>query len=398
MPGSLDGIVVLDFSQGIAGGYCTKLLAGLGADVVKVEPPGGDPIRRQPPFKDGVPNLETATAHLHLSMGKRSVTLSLETPTGRQIARRLMERTDVVVESFRPGRLAAWGLEYDSVSAERPELIMTSITPFGQTGPYSQYAGGEFVEYSMGGYTYLTGLPDREPIKAGGSQAEYQGGLHGAAGTLAALLMRQLSGQGDHIDVSTTEAICFTHAGMGPYLNTGEIFGRVGARLLSKLPRSPYPSTILPCKDGFVHVHWSPSNPPVLGVLTESPRLSQPDVWDAPRGHAEEIDSLVTAWLANQGKYEAVEKAQELRLPFTEVLTPADLLDDPQFVDRGFFVELEHPALGAFQHLGAPFMLSETPWQTRRAPLLGEHNQEVFGDWLGLSAAELGILRQQAVI
>jgi crotonobetainyl-CoA:carnitine CoA-transferase CaiB-like acyl-CoA transferase len=398
MPGPLEGLFVLDLSRGIPGGYCTKLLAGLGASVLKAEPPGGDPVRHMPPFKDGMPDPETATAHLHLSMGKRAVTLALETPTGRDIAARLIERADVLVESFAPGQMGEWGLDYATLAASRPELIMTSITPFGQTGPYAHYHGNELIEYSAGGYTYVTGLPDREPIKAGGSQAEYQGGLHAAAGTMAALLMRQLSGEGDHIDVSITEAICFTHAGMAPYLNTGEIFGRVGARLLSKLPRSPYPSTILPCKDGFVHVHWAPSNPPVLGVLTETPRLSEPDVWEAPRGHAEEIDALVTAWLATQGKYEAVEKAQELRLPFTEVLTPADLLDDAQFVDRGFFIEIEHPILGSFQHLGAPFRLSETPWQAARAPLLGEHNGEVYGEWLGLSTQDMAVLRQQAVI
>lgn len=399
MAGALDGIVVVDFGQGIAAGYCTRLLAGLGAEVVKVEPPGhGDSIRSVPPFKDDVPHVETSTLHLHLSMAKKSVTLDLGQVAGLELARRLIERADVVVETCRPEQVEEWGLSYAALSATKPDLVLTSITPFGRTGPYAAYRGGELVEYSAGGYTYLTGLPEREPIKAGGSQAQYQGGLHAAAGTMAALLLRQLAGLGDHIDVSIAEAACFAHAGMSPYFNNGEVFRRVGARLLSEQPHAPYPSTILPCKDGFVHVHWAPSDPPVLGVLTETPRLSDPEVWETPRGHAEEIDALLTAWLADHGKHEAVARAQELRLPFTEVLTPADLLHDPQFVAREFFAEIEHPALGSFRHLGGPFLLTETPWRLARAPLLGEHNAEVLGGWLGLSATDLAVLRSGNVI
>jgi CoA:oxalate CoA-transferase len=398
MAGALDGIQVLDFSEGIAGGYCTKLLAGLGAEVIKVERPfSGDSIRSMPPYKDDVADVETSTVHLHLGMGKKSVTLSLDTADGRELAHKLIERADVVVTSARAGTLTEWGLTYEELSAARPELIMTSITPFGLTGPYADFQGSELIEYSAGGYTYLTGLPEREPIKCGGSQAEYQGGLHGATGTMAALLMRQLTERGDLIDVSITEAICFTHAGMSPFLNTGEIYGRVGARLLSKLPTAPYPSTILPCNDGFVHVHWSPSNPPDLGVLIENPRISEPEVWKAPRGHAEEIDAAVTEWLRDKKRYEIVRQAQEMRLPFTEVLTPGDLLDDPQFVAREFFVELNHPVAGAFKHLGAPFLMTGTPYQSERAPLLGEHNGEIYGS-LGLTPAEIAMLRSTGAL
>ena len=398
MAGALDGIQVVDFSEGIAGGYCTKLLAGLGAEVIKVEPPyRGDSIRSMPPYKDDVPNVETSTLQLHLGMGKKSVTLSLDTTDGRELARKLAGRADVVVTSAPAGTLSDWGLEYEELAEAHPELIMTSITPFGLTGPYANYEASELIEYSAGGYTYLTGLPEREPIKAGGSQAEYQGGLHGAAGTMAALLMRQLTERGDLIDVSITEAICFTHAGMSPFFNAGEIYGRVGARLLSKLPTAPYPSTILPCSDGFVHVHWSPSNPPDLGVLIEQPRISEPEVWQTPRGHAEEIDAAVTEWLRDKDRYSVVKQAQEMRLPFTEVLTPADLLDDPQFLAREFFVELDHPAAGTFKHLGAPFLMTGTPYQSQRASLLGEHNAEIYGG-LGLSPAEIALLRAGGVI
>src|SRR5262249_1667226 len=157
----------------------------------------------------------------HLSMSKKSVTLSLESPTGRDLLRRLVEGADVIVESCRPGVLAGWGLDYESLSKEQPGLIFTSITPFGQDGPYAQYKANELIENSAGGYTYLTGLPGRPPIKAGGYQAEYQGGLHGATATMAALMMRDLTGVGDQLDVSIVEAISFTHAGMSPVLNDG---------------------------------------------------------------------------------------------------------------------------------------------------------------------------------
>ena len=256
----------------------------------------------------------------------------------------------------------------------------------------------ELTAYSAGGYTYLTGLPGREPIKAGGYHGAHQGGLHAAAGTLAALCQRDLSGVGDHVDASIVEAINFAHGAMSPYLNSDVVFQRVGARLLSDAPRAMYPSTILPCKDGFIHAHYAPADPAILGVLTEMPRLSDPELWETPRAHADEIDDLLSAWLANYDKYEACRRAQELRHPFTEVLDPSDLFQDPQFGDRGFFHEVEHPIAGMVSLLGPPFQASESGWRTERAPLLGEHNREVFVERLGLSLQDLAQLSAAGVI
>jgi crotonobetainyl-CoA:carnitine CoA-transferase CaiB-like acyl-CoA transferase len=397
--GALEGIVVADLSDGMAGSYCTKLLAGLGAEVIKIEPPGrGDSVRSMPPFKDDVPNLETSVVHLHLSMGKKSISLNPSTATGKDLLRRLLEVSDVFVHSCLPPRLAELGIAEAELTEAMPRLVITAVTDFGQEGPYSGFKGGELVDYSLGGYAFLTGLPGREPIKAGGSQAMYQGGLHAALGTMAALFMREATGAGDHIDVSVTEAICYTHAAMSPYLNNGHIYRRVGARLLSELPQAPYPSTILPCRDGFMHVHWAPADPALLGVLTENPRLGEAEVWETPRGHADEIDRLLSDWLAEYDKKDAVRRAQELRHPFTEVMTPADLIEDPQFDARGFFREIEHPEAGRFKHVGAPFTMSETPFEVARAPLLGEHNREVYCRRLGLGQEELSALRDREVI
>ena len=399
MEGALEGVAVLDASEGVAGGYCTKLLAGLGAEVIKVERPrGGDPVRHVPPFKDDVPHDETSTLHLHLSMGKKSVTLDPTTETGRSLLRRLIDQADVFVESYSALDASRCGLDYETLASSRPGLIGTSVTYFGKTGPHAGYQATELIAYAAGGYAYLTGLPDREPIKAGGSQAEYQGGLHAALATVAALCLRDVTGQGDFLDVSIAEAICYAHAGMSAYLNQGVVYQRRGARLLSDAPRYMYPSTILPCKDGFLHVHYAPADPALLGVLTENPRLSDPELWETPRAHAEEIDELVTEWLSRYDRGEAVRRAQELRHPWTEVLDPSDLVADPQFRARGFFVELDHPAVGRFEHLGAPLLMSETPWRTARAPLLGEHNEDVYCGRLGLSKADLGVLREAGVI
>jgi len=392
-PGALEGVVILDLSEGIAGGYCTKLLAGLGAEVIKVERPGdGDAIRSIPPYKDDVPDKETSTLQLHLAMGKKSVTVDIKSPAGQDVVRRLAEGVDVVVEAFQPGVLAELHLGYEDLAAINPRLVYASITHFGQQGDYAHYKGNELIDYSFGGYTNLTGLPDHPPIKAGGSQAVYQGGLHAATAIMAAIMLREITGEGDYLDVSITEAICYTHANMPLYLNSGEIGHRVGARLTSTRPTAAYPSTILPCKGGFVHVHHAPADITLLGVLIEDPRFSSPEVLDTPRGHADEIDAALTKWLADYDKYEAVRRGQELRHPFTMVLTPGDLPTDPQFVDRDFFVELEHPIAGTFKHLGAPMQLGRTPWRTERAPLLGEHNQEILADRLGLNGAQLAAM------
>lgn len=401
MPGqALAGLNVIDIADGIGGGYCTRLLAGLGAAVLKVEPPGrGDATRAAGPFPGDVPDPDRSGLFLHLGAGKRSITLDLETDGGRAILKRLLRDADVLVESYRPGTLAGWGLGPDELAAINPRLIVTSVTWFGQDGPYRDYAGSELAAWALGGYLMLTGDDGREPLKAYGSQAQYQAGLQAAVGTMAAVLARQSGAPGQQVDVSATEAITFVLGGVPQayYFRRHEV-RRVGARLLGLPPHAFYPSTLRPCQDGWVHVHTNVRHPDLLAVLMEEPRLADPEVLETPAGHADEMDALMDRWLARHPKQEVVERSQELRVPNTAVQTPAEVFHDPHLRERGYFVTVDHPAAGAVEQPGAPFEMAGTPWQARSAPLLGEHTREVLGAELGYPPEDIVRLRDRGVI
>lgn len=400
---ALSDLRVLDLSQGVSGGYCTKLLAGLGADVIKVEPPGrGDALRRMTPFLRDEPHPETGALHLHLNTGKRSITLNIGSASGRRLLRRLVGETDVLMESFAPGHLAGLDLGYKELSQLKAGLVMTSITPFGQQGPCAGHLGPESVVYALGGYMLLSGDPDREPLKAYGYQGEYQAGLQAAVGTLVALAARDEElGRGQQVDVAAVEAVAFLLGGLPQVCHFfGEGWRRNGARLVGFSPHYLYPSTIRPCRGGYVHVHSNNRYPELLAALVGEPRLAEPEMLGSLMAHADEIDAAVDRWLADRDKWQAVQEAQALRLPFTEVLDPGEVIEDRlgQHHARGFLEEVEHPLTGRLSQPGAPVRMSETPWRTSRAPLLGEHNEEVYCGGLGLSRADLVRLRQAGVI
>ena len=398
----LDGVKALDLSLGLSGGYCTKMLRDLGAEIIKVEPPDtGDETRTLGPFLNDEPNVETSAPFLYLNQGKKSVALDISSPEARPVIQRLAAACDILVESFKPGYLSGLGLEYDSLSKTNPALIMASISYFGQEGPYSQYEGSEIVAYAFSGYMYITGDPDREPLKAAGYQSEYHGGISAAMAVLAALNYRDLTGEGQHIDVSTVEALASTFEGVSYYSmleREGVLPRRRGARLIHTSHHAPYPSTLLPCKDGWVHVHYSPSIPEGLAILTGNDRLAENDLMTAMSGHADEIDGLVVDWMKDLTREEVYERAQELRIPFTKVQTIPEVMSDPQNQARTFFRETDHPVAGTLKYPGsplAPWAGSESP---ARAPLLGEHTDEVLRDILALSDAEVSRLRGQGVI
>jgi crotonobetainyl-CoA:carnitine CoA-transferase CaiB-like acyl-CoA transferase len=397
---ALAGLKVVDVSNGAGGGYCTKLLAGLGADVLTVEPPGtGDETRAAGPFPGDVPDAEKSGLFLHLATGKRSVTLNLDTDGGCAILKRLVADADVLVESLPPGTLAGWGLDYDRLAAINPRLVLTSITPFGQDGPYSGYAPSELASWALSGYMTLTGLPEREPLKAYGEQSQYQAGVQAALGTMAAVLARDITGRGQHVDVSATEALTFVLGGAPQaYHYRRQAIKRVGARLLGLPPHAFYPSTLRPCQDGWVHVHTNVRHPDLLAVLMEEPRLADPELLETPAGHADEIDALMDRWLAQHPKREVVALSQEMRVPNTAVQTPAEVLEDAHLRERGYFVEVDHPAAGPIEQPGPPFRMEQTPWRTERAPLLGEHNRAVYVEELGYAPEDLARLRDRGVI
>ena len=212
MTAALQGIRVLDLSRYVAGAYCAKLLAAFGAEVIKVEPPGtGDPARAVGPFLHNCPDPETSALFLYLNTGKQGLTLNLKHPQGRDILKALVQHTDVLVENFAPRVMPALGLDYATLRAINPRLIMVSISSFGQNGPYRDYKTNAMISYALGGYMYLNGHPQRPPLCGGGRQPAYQGALHGYSGAVAALMAREQSGQGQHVDISIQECMASIH-------------------------------------------------------------------------------------------------------------------------------------------------------------------------------------------
>ncbi|MPZ98916.1 MAG: hypothetical protein GEU80_06170 [Dehalococcoidia bacterium] len=397
MAGSLDGVRVLDLAGG-SFGYAGRLLAGLGAEVIKVEPPGGDALRRWPPFPSDQPDPETGARHLHLDAAKQSVVVDLDQPEGCDLLRRLVSEADVVLESFAPRYLAERDLDYDRLIEVRPDLVMASVTHFGQDGPYAGYLGGEIVDLALGGYLKLTGDADREPVKPYDDLILQHAALHATVAVMGGLMRRDATGEGDHFDVCVMEAALTLGGGaLQMYHANGHMHQRTGARLLSANPRYAYPSTIRPCRDGYVHAHSNNRHIDLLAVLM--PGLGLEALLETPMANADAIDEAMDQWLADKDKTEAVRLAQELRLPFTEVFTPDEILSDPHLEERGFLVDLRHPeAPEGLKQPGAAATMTATSWRAERAPILGEHTEAILTDLLGMEAGDIEALRASGAV
>lgn len=398
---AFSGLRVIDASEGVAGGYCTRLLAGLGAEVIKVERPlTGDTLRHTGPFLHDVPHIETSAAQLHLGAGKRSITLEVATATGSDLLLRMLATADVFIARDDRSQLPHPSVEL--LAEKHTGLIVTSITSFGTTGPRAGWRGTDIVAHAVGGYLAMTGDPDREPVKPYGEQSAYQTGLHAALGIVAALAARDRSGAaGQHVDVAVSEASSFLIGGaLARAFTFGRESRRNGTRPVGLPPEYLYPSTIRPCDGGHVYIHRHNRFPDLLAALTHEPRLGALDVLAQPLGHADEIDALIDVWLASRDKWRAVEDAQELRVPFTEVLDPGEVVQDRlgQLTARRFLVDVDHPVAGRLKVLGGPVVMPASPWIVRRAPLLGEHNGEVLGGELGLSSRNMARLAAAGVI
>lgn len=404
---ALSDIRVIDLSQGIAGPYCTKLLADYGAEVIKIEPPGeGDAARRLGPFPDDLPHPERSGLFLHLNTNKKSVTLDVSTASGAVILEKLLARADVLVESYPPGRMAEWGLGYDDLRDEFPSLIYASITPFGQTGPYRDYQGNSIVAMAVSTLMYATGDPDKEPLTTGGTPADYLAGEQCWLGVLAALLYRDGEGQGQRVDVSLAEAAaCVDEYNAAMYAFAGAIRRRYYSRHVWS-----YPQDILPCKDGYVVVIPGAGGFPTPDTIGSASPMAllldrldldqQPLFWSMAQRMLQwqEVDEILRPYLETHTAREIVEMAQALRMPFAYVPTVAELLEDEHLRARGFFVEAEHPEAGKLTYTGPPFRMSETPFRVGRAPFLGEHNEETIVGELGYEGEDLNILRDRDVI
>jgi len=397
MPAALDDLRVLDVSQGIAGSLCAKLLGDFGADVIKVEPPGGEPGRGLPPFFQDDPHPEKSLFFLLTNLNKRGITLDLGAPEGAGIFRQLARRADVVVETFRPGYMASLGLDHASLEREAPGLVMTSITPFGQFGPYSQYEGEEIVAYAMSGIMSISGTTDREPLKHGGFQAQYEAGLNGTVATLFTLLSRDMTGVGQHIDLSIQEVVNWTMVINQPFYSwTGGVQGR-------RRPEGAMFGNVMPCKDGyFVSQAGGGASWDDVAEFYGREELKQERFADATQRiiNGGALDELLVDAARDRTMGEMFQTASErYRMLFGIVQTPADLARCAQLEAREFYEEVDHPVIGKIR---VPFRLwnmTETPARCRRpAPLLGQHNAEVYGETLGYSERDVAKLREAGVI
>lgn len=388
----LTGLKVLDLSEGVAGPFCTKLLGALGADISKVERPGtGDAARSYPPFFHDQPHLEQSGLFLYLNTNKRSITLNLEHSTGQVVCRRLVEWADVVVESFKPGALEAWGLAYPTLERINPRVVLTSITYFGQDGPYRDFEATDIVTLALGGLLYITGDGDREPLKMGGQPAQYFAGLSAFSGTLMAVYHQEATGEGQHVDVSHLDGIAV--AQMYSALNYAYKKENRG-RLQEFAP-------VYRAKDGHVGVMYRQANWEDFCHLMGCPELvDDPRFRDmtSRRDHIGELNVIVGEWIKAQDKAQLYHTAQALRMPFGYICTAKDLLESPQYQERGYFVELEHPFTGPLAYPGMPVKMGDIPWDLTRAPLLGEHNEEVYCHELGYSKEDLVRLRGLDII
>lgn len=392
----LEGVTVLDVSQGIAGPFCARLLGDYGAEVLKIEPPTGDPLRRFGPFLHDDPHPEKSLFFLVMNLNKRGITLNLETALGKRLFLDLVRQADVVVESFPPGYLASLGLDYPRLVQHNPRLIMTSITPFGQTGPYSHFYGEEIVSYAMSGIMAISGTADREPLKHGGNQAQYDAGLLSAAATAVALFSASTTGQGQHLDVSITEVVASTLVGNQPYYAfMGGIQGR-------RQPKGTLLANPMPCKDGWVIVQ------PGGGATWEDiadffgkPELKEErfSTNEGRRVHGEELDALLVDAIKDRGRWELFREAAQRRILFGIVQDAKDLVECPQLAARGFYREVEHPVMGRIKVPAVLCNFSLTPYSLRYpAPLLGQHNAQVYCAQLGYSREDLVRMRQMGVI
>ena len=394
--GPLEGVRVLDLSHDIAGSFSARLLADYGADVVKVEPAGGVGLRRVGPFYKDDPHPEKSLFFLVLNLNKLGVTLNIENEGGKRILRELVRDADVMVESFKPGYMASLGLDYAGLEALNPGLILTSITPFGQDGPYSRYEGEEIVSYAMGAIMSISGTQDREPLKHGGFQAQYEAGLNGAAATSMALFLRGSAGEGQHLDISTTECVSSTMiANQTLYASTGAIQAR-------RKPVGEMFGHAMPCKDGWV-INQAGGG---AGWREIAQFYDRPELLDsrftsrAQRAeYGEELDSILVDAIKDRGKWELFRQASEMRILLGLVQTPEELARCPQLESRGFYRDVDHPVMGRLKVPAVLFNLSLTPYQLRRsAPLLGQHNVEVYRDRLGYPKETLARMRQLEII
>ncbi|MBV8772523.1 MAG: CoA transferase [Deltaproteobacteria bacterium] len=375
-------IRIVECGQGISAAFATKLLADLGADVIKVEPPPGDLTRRRGPFPGSTPATEKSGLFTYLNLNKRGVVADLTQPRGRELLSRLLERADILVHNVPPPARAAHGLQSDALSSDYPLLVVGAISIFGDTGPFANYRGYELTAANASGWAFVSPgaslHADLPPLRCFGDQCDFQAGVHSAMAVLAAYLHRRKSGKGQSIEISEREVVTgLIENNLVHYTYAGRVASRLGNRVIG-------PWFIADCSDGQIFViaveedQWQRlvqlmGNPEWAGEELFRDRLSRAQNNDA-------LKALMSEWIASWKVQDLYRAAQEHRIPFAPINTMESLYASEHLRERHFFVELEQPGIGVLRLPGMPSRFSNSCWAIRRpAPRLGEHNREVFG-------------------
>jgi crotonobetainyl-CoA:carnitine CoA-transferase CaiB-like acyl-CoA transferase len=394
----LTGYRILDLA-GPLGFHCTKLLADMGADVIKVEPPGGDEARRIPPFKDDSPHPEKSLYFLHFNTNKRSITLDVEKPDGRPILLELAKKADVVIETYSPARREELGLGYQELSAGNPGLVHASITAFGETGPWRDYKANDMAGIALGNLLYLAGEPGEPPLQPPGEIAYGMASTYGAFGIAVALYHRLERGRGQHIVVSMHE--CAGHIA-GYFIPNYGYSGVKPARASRKGEETdlydPYPTKngyarifIIPVEQWRRLVDWMGRPPSISGAEFEKMAYR--------RKNPEIVVGAISEFCSRHTKEELYEEGQKRRIAVTPINTVGEFMNSAQVKARDTFIDMEHPVIGKYLQFGPVPRLSESPGRiTRAAPLIGEHNTEVYCGDLGMNNDDLVALRSSGVI
>lgn len=407
MTAPLDGIKVLDMTRVLAGPWCTQLMADLGADVVKVEnPEGGDDTRHWgPPWlkdKDGNDTGEAAY-YLSANRNKRSITVNLKSESGRALIRQMAAGADVFIENFKKGGLAAMGLGYEDVSAINPRLVYVSITGFGQTGPMSEQPGYDYLIQGLGGIMSITGQPDGEPgagpQRVGVAISDLTTGLYSCIATLAALRQRDASGKGQHVDMALLDVQVGWLANQAMnYFIGGKVPTRTGVWHPNLAPYQPFP-----CTDGDVII--AVGNNRQFRALCAA--LGRPDWAEDPRfltvpdrnANRAVLAALIGGKTAENTRGHWLKALPAVGVPCSGLNTIDKTFEEPQVIARGMKIETPHPVAGSVPGLANPIKFSDSEIAYRRsAPMLGEHTEEVLGDWLGLGAGRIGELKAEGAV
>lgn len=402
MLGLLDDVRVVELSHRLAGAFCAKLLADQGAETLKIEPPGrSDPSRYEPPFLGEQPTANNSSLFLAFNTNKRGITLDVSSPSGRALLERLLADQDILIESFQPGEMAAMGLNYEALRKINPRLIVVSITPFGQTGPYRDFQGTDLIAQAMGGFIFTTGQSDRPPMGTALEQTEIVAARNAAIAIMASLLRQRESGQGQHIDVSIMEAVVSTPPNFIHLYSFGGVIS--GRGFFSD--RAVLDGMHIPTQNSDVTLTTAGTggNP----METWSEFLGEPRLLDEKfatgQGRSEnwrELLEIMRDKLSEWRAHDFFVQAMDRRLVVGVVQSSKEVADCPHLEARGSFTTYDHPEVGTLRYPGAGFLADgENPvvgW--RAAPRIGEHNHEVYCKELGLPEAELALLQASSVV